>query len=286
LEYVYGFGGARDKHTVPELPEVETTRRGIEPYLKDQIIKTVTIRNAHLRWPIPKVIEQKLLGKKIHSVKRRAKYLLIKTTAGTLILHLGMSGSLRISTQKTAFRKHDHFALTLSNNKDMRLHDPRRFGAVLWTNDDALQHPLLISLGPEPLEEAFNSDYLYRINQNRKVSIKQHIMNSKIVVGVSNIYASESLFLAGIHPKRAAGKISAPRIEKLVESIKSVLTDSILQGGTTLRDFVRENGEPGYFSQRLNVYGKAGDPCPHCGKTIKQIVLGQRSTYYCPKCQH
>ena len=270
---------------MPELPEVETTRRGIEPYLKNRIVKSVTIRNPRLRWPIPKTLAKNLLGQQIYSVKRRAKYLLIKTTAGTLILHLGMSGSLRISAIGTAYRKHDHFALTLSNKKELRLHDPRRFGAVLWTDGDVNQHPLFVSLGPEPLEEPFNSDYLYHSNKNRTVSIKQHIMNSKIVVGVGNIYASEALFLAGIHPKRAAKRISKARIERLVDSIKSVLADSIEQGGTTLRDFVRENGEPGYFAQHLNVYGKTGEPCPHCDKIIKQIVLGQRSTYYCPNCQ-
>jgi len=270
---------------MPELPEVETTRKGIEPYLKNRTVKSVTVRNPRLRWPIPKTLAKSLLGKKILSVKRRAKYLLIETTTGTLILHLGMSGSLRISATGTDYRKHDHFALTLSNKKELRLHDPRRFGAVLWTDDDINQHPLLASLGPEPLEKDFNSIYLYRTNQNRKISIKQHIMNSKIVVGVGNIYASEALFLAGIHPKRAAKRISKVRIERLVGSIKSVLADSIEQGGTTLRDFVRENGEPGYFAQHLNVYGKSGNPCPHCDKIIKQIVLGQRSTYYCPNCQ-
>ncbi len=270
---------------MPELPEVETTRRGIEPYLKNRTVKSVTVRNPRLRWPIPKTIEKNLIGQKILRIKRRAKYLLIETAVGTLILHLGMSGSLRISAIGTAYRKHDHFALTLSNGKELRLHDPRRFGAVLWTKSDVSQHPLLTSLGPEPLEKDFNADHLYHSNQHRKVSIKQQIMNSKIVVGVGNIYASEALFLAGIHPKRAARRISKVRIERLVAAIKSVLTDSIQQGGTTLRDFVRENGEPGYFSQHLNVYGKAGEPCPSCGKIIKQIVLGQRSTYYCPNCQ-
>ena len=270
---------------MPELPEVETTRRGIEPYLQNQIIKTVTIRNPRMRWPIPQTLPGKLQGQRVLSVKRRAKYLLLETAAGTLILHLGMSGTLRISASGTAYRKHDHFALTLTNKKELRLHDARRFGAVLWSDGDALQHPLLASLGPEPLDGEFNPDFLQRACQNRKAAIKQHIMNSKIVVGVGNIYASEALFLAGIHPARAAGRISRPRIERLVDSIKVVLRKSIQQGGTTLRDFVRENGEPGYFSQYLNVYGKTGEPCPGCSTTIKQIVLGQRSTYYCPNCQ-
>jgi formamidopyrimidine-DNA glycosylase len=270
---------------VPELPEVETTRKGIEPYLKHKAVKAVHIFNPKLRWPIPKKLLDTLPGQKIFHVRRRAKYLLIETQAGTLILHLGMSGSLRITPTGTAYRKHDHFALILSNNKELRLYDPRRFGAVLWTEKEINQHPLLATLGPEPLGEAFTTNYLFDANQNRKVSIKQHIMNSKIVVGVGNIYASEALYLAGIHPKRAAGRISRVRIGQLVDAIQSVLRDAIAQGGTTLRDFTREDGRPGYFAQHLNVYGKGGARCPSCDKIIKHIVLGQRSTYYCPHCQ-
>lgn len=271
---------------MPELPEVETSRRGIEPHLLNQTITEVLIRNPKLRWPIPKTLKKKLEGKTIQAINRRGKYILIKFDKGNLILHLGMSGSLRITDPETAFRKHDHFALTISNNKQLRLHDPRRFGAALWQTGDPLKHKLLAKLGPEPLSEAFNTDYLYKTCRNRKASIKQHIMNSQIVVGVGNIYASEALFLAGIHPKRAAGRISKKRIEKLVASIKQILNASIKQGGTTLRDFLREDGQPGYFKQQLNVYGKKGEPCPECENLIKQITQGQRSTYYCPYCQH
>jgi len=271
---------------MPELPEVETSRRGIEPYLLQQEITAVLIRNPQLRWPIPRTLNNKLEGKTIQAINRRGKYILIKIEKGSLILHLGMSGSLRISDPATAFRKHDHFILTFNNNKQLRLHDPRRFGAVLWQTGNPLKHPLLAKLGPEPLSDKFNTDYLYKTCRNRKASIKQHIMNSHIVVGVGNIYASEALFLAGIHPKRAAGRISKHRIEKLVAANKQILNAAIKQGGTTLRDFVREDGQPGYFKQWLNVYGKTDDPCPECGNLIKQITLGQRSTFYCPKCQH
>ena len=270
---------------MPELPEVETSRRGIEPHLLNQTITGVLIRNPQLRWPIPDNLSNQLQGKNIQAINRRGKYILIKINEGSLILHLGMSGSLRISDPETTFKKHDHFVLTFNNNKQLRLHDPRRFGAVLWQTGDPLKHPLLAKLGPEPLGEEFNTGYLYKTCRNRKASIKQHIMNSHIVVGVGNIYASEALFLAGIHPKRAASRISNQRIEKLVVAIKQILNAAIKQGGTTLRDFVREDGQPGYFKQQLNVYGKIGEPCPECGNLIKQITQGQRSTYYCSHCQ-
>lgn len=270
---------------MPELPEVETSRQGIEPYLLNQTITKVLIRNPQLRWPIPNNLTKQLKGKTIQAINRRGKYILIQIDKGNLILHLGMSGSLRISDPETAFRKHDHFVLTINHDKQLRLHDPRRFGAVLWQTGNPLKHKLLSKLGPEPLSEAFNTDYLYETNRNRKASIKQHIMNSQIVVGVGNIYASEALFLAGIHPKRAAGRISKKRIEKLVVAIKQILNAAIKQGGTTLRDFVKEDGQPGYFKQQLNVYGKTGDLCLVCGTPVKQIIQGQRSTYYCPQCQ-
>ena len=270
---------------MPELPEVETSRRGIEPWLQNQRITSVLIRDSRLRWPIPRTLKKKLTGKTIKAVKRRGKYILIEIEDDHLILHLGMSGSLRISDPESEFRKHDHFILTVANIKQLRLHDPRRFGAVLWQKGDALQHPLLKTLGPEPLSQDFNTDYLYVSCQNRKASIKQHIMNNRVVVGVGNIYANEALFLAGIHPKRLASRISRPRIEKLVAAIKQVLNSAIRQGGTTLRDFIRENGQPGYFKQQLNVYDRANEPCPLCGATLLRITLGQRSTFYCPKCQ-
>lgn len=270
---------------MPELPEVETTRRGIEPHLINHHIVETTINNPQLRWPIPKSLPQRIQGQTIQAVERRAKYLLIRLDSGTLIIHLGMSGSLRIVDQEIPFRKHDHFSLSLDSQKQMRLYDPRRFGAVLWKTGDVLEHPLLKSLGPEPLSESFHGDYLVDSCKSRKASIKQHIMNGKVVVGVGNIYASEALFLAGIHPKRRADRISRARLEVLTREIKGVLQASIEQGGTTLRDFVREDGAPGYFKLHLNVYGRNGESCFGCGQAIKQITLGQRSTFYCPQCQ-
>lgn len=270
---------------MPELPEVETTRRGIQPHIEGHAVTKVVIRNPKLRWPVPPQLGRTLKGLNIQAIDRRGKYLLLKTEKGTLLIHLGMSGSLRISEPDFELRKHDHVIIQFDNNLQLRLHDPRRFGAVLWTKEAVENHALISSLGPEPLLNGFNSEYLYQSCIGKKTSIKQHIMNSKIVVGVGNIYASESLFLAGIHPKRQAGKISKVRCEKLTEAIKSILIESIKQGGTTLRDFVRENGEPGYFKQRLNVYGRAGEPCPKCENPVRQITQGQRSTFYCYQCQ-
>lgn len=270
---------------MPELPEVETTRRGIEPHLLDHQVTAVDIRQPKMRWPIPDEIKTALPGQKVMSVERRGKYLLVRFEPGTLLLHLGMSGSLRITPPETELRKHDHFVLKLDSDKELRLHDPRRFGAVLWTDEEPTKHPLINVLGPEPLSEEFSADYLYESCQQRKCSIKQHIMNSHVVVGVGNIYASESLFLAGINPKRPAGKISKKRITNLHDAIQQVLKAAIRQGGTTLKDFVREDGKPGYFKQSLNVYDRAGKPCPNCQKPVKQIVLGQRSTFYCSSCQ-
>lgn len=270
---------------MPELPEVETTRRGIEPHLLKHAVTGVRIRQPKMRWPIPLEIADILPGQTVRSVSRRGKYLLIAFEPGTLLLHLGMSGSLRITPSDTALRKHDHFILQLDSGQELRLHDPRRFGAVLWTNGDPLEHELISKLGPEPLTSCFTAEYLYKSCQNRKCTIKQHIMNSHVVVGVGNIYASECLFLSGISPKRAAGNISRVRIERLHDAIQQVLKSAIRQGGTTLRDFVREDGQPGYFKQSLNVYDRAGKPCPYCQKDIRSIVLGQRSTFYCANCQ-
>lgn len=270
---------------MPELPEVETTRRGIAPHTQDHCIDKVVVRQPKLRWPVPRGLTQKLAGRRIESVSRRAKYLLLGFDNGTLILHLGMSGSLRIVTATEAAGKHDHVDIVLDNGRALRLTDPRRFGAVLWTRETPDSHELLASLGPEPLSDAFDGDYLFQRSRGRKNSIKQFIMDGKIVVGVGNIYASESLYLAGINPKRVAGKVSRERYLKLAEAIKQVLAAAIEQGGTTLRDFVGGDGKPGYFAQKLNVYGKEGEPCPACDTAIKQLVLGQRSTYYCPRCQ-
>lgn len=269
---------------MPELPEVETTRRGITPYVEGVIVKSIIIRQPKLRWPVPDSLHQ-LKGQKISTVTRRAKYLLLQSAKGCAILHLGMSGSLRIIDASLKAEKHDHVDIILATGKALRLHDPRRFGAVLWTHDDPLQHKLLSKLGPEPLSDAFHAPLLYKVSRKRKVSIKQFIMNAQIVVGVGNIYASESLFMAGISPKIRAGRISLLRYEKLVDAIKIILARAIEQGGTTLRDFVQAEGKPGYFQQQLNVYARAGEECAVCHSLIKKITQGQRSSFYCSKCQ-
>jgi len=278
---------------MPELPEVETTCRGILPYIEQQLVAKVIVRQPKLRWAIPPEIHE-MEGAIIQSVKRRGKYILLETVlqknkhekqVATAIIHLGMSGSLRVVDVDLPSEKHDHFDIVFDNGKVLRLRDPRRFGAVLWTRNNPLKHKLLRSLGPEPLEKDFNPDYLYQQSRGRSVSIKQFIMNAHIIVGVGNIYACESLFKAGISPKRLAGKTSSTRYQKLVLMIKDVLTQAIEQGGTTLRDFVQVEGNPGYFQQELFVYGRAGQPCRICGSLIKQIKQGQRSTFYCSKCQ-
>jgi formamidopyrimidine-DNA glycosylase len=269
---------------MPELPEVETSRRGIAPWVENQEIREVIIRDRRLRWPIPIDIDQKLPGQTIHAVRRRAKYLLFETTVGTAMLHLGMSGSVRIIDATEPAAKHDHVDIRFSNGKALRFRDPRRFGSLLWTSNPD-EHHLLRNLGPEPLSRVFDGDYLWQKSRGRRVSIKQFIMNAIIVVGVGNIYASEALFMARIHPKRSAGKISGERMTRLSDAIKSVLELAIEAGGTTLRDFHGGDGEPGYFRQQLNVYGRQGLPCAVCKKPIKAIVLGQRSTFYCTHCQ-
>jgi len=269
---------------MPELPEVETTRKGILPYIDQQIVSKVIVRQPKLRWQVPEEIHD-MEGELIQSVTRRGKYILLETSKGTTLIHLGMSGSLRVLDEGTEYEKHDHVDIVFANKKLIRLRDPRRFGAVLWTTKNPLKHKLIRSLGPEPLGADFNVDYLFRSSRGRKVSIKQFIMNGHIVVGVGNIYACESLFKAGISPKALAGKVSKKRYEKLVATIKGVLTVAIEQGGTTLKDFVQAEGNPGYFQQQLNVYGRAGEVCLVCESSVKQIKQGQRSTFYCSKCQ-
>lgn len=269
---------------MPELPEVETTRRGIAPHVEGHRVSEVVIRQPRLRWPIPDELPIELTGQWINSVERRAKYLLLQANSGTLILHLGMSGSLRLVPVQTPAGPHDHLDICFEN-RCLRLHDPRRFGAALWTRADPAQHPLLSKLGPEPLEDAFDSAYLHGVAQGRKVAIKNLLMDSKTVVGVGNIYANESLFRAGIHPGRAVGGVSRKRLERLVACIKQVLKQAIEQGGATLRDFTREDGRPGYFAQQLQVYGREGEPCSNCGRLIKLIRLGQRASYFCSHCQ-
>lgn len=269
---------------MPELPEVETTCRGIRPYLNQSIIRKWIVRESRLRWPVPEVLSS-LPGQTILDVQRRAKYLLIHCTQGHILIHLGMSGSLRIVPPETPWRKHDHLALELSNNKQLRYHDPRRFGCWLWTTDAPALHPLLRTLGPEPLSEEFTASLLQQRFRTRNLPIKQAIMDARTVVGVGNIYACEALFLARIDPQKPARQVSRKKLELLVSSIREVLEHSILQGGTTLRDFLREDGTPGYFSQQLRVYGRENLPCQTCSQSIKKVTLGQRSTFYCPQCQ-
>lgn len=270
---------------MPELPEVETTRAGIAPHTIGNTISDVIIRNRNLRWPITSGLAAKLKGHTILSVSRRGKYLLLAIDTGSLIIHLGMSGSLRMVVATSPPDKHDHVDIVFANGQCLRFHDPRRFGCVLWSREDPLQHKLIASLGPEPLTDDFSARHLFDLSRNKKAAIKSFIMDSKVVVGVGNIYASEALFRAGIHPKRAAGKVSRPRYERLANEIVEVLTEAIAQGGTTLKDFVGGDGKPGYFQQTLAVYGREGKPCINCGTAIKSVVLGQRSTYFCPQCQ-
>ncbi len=261
---------------MPELPEVEITRRGLAAHLAGLSVADAVIRHPRLRWPIPKNLPKLLRGQTIRALKRRGKYLLVEFDHGTLILHLGMSGSLRILPAGTPAEKHDHFDLALSNGRLVRLRDPRRFGAVLWHEGDPAQHPLLAALGPEPLPDEFGEDdfdarYLHQATRGRRVCIKQYIMNSRVVVGVGNIYANEALFRAGIRPQLAAGKLSLPRCAKLVAEIRATLTEAIQLGGSTLRDFVNTSGQPGYFQQNYWVYGRGGEPCRKGGAPIKQI---------------
>ncbi len=271
---------------MPELPEVETTRRGIAPTIVGETVRRVIVRNRHLRHPVPASLARQLPGKCINAVKRRGKYLLLETGDGTVIVHLGMSGSLRIVADTAPPGKHDHVDIEFNNGHCLRLHDPRRFGLLLWTCADPLRHPLLRDIGMEPLTDGFSGDLLYEKSRGRRVAVKQFIMNANILAGVGNIYANEALFAAGIHPLRPAGRISRQRYHRLAHSIRQVLTAAIEQGGTTLRDFVNGEGKPGYFRQHLHVYDKGGLPCLDCSTPIRHISQGQRSTYYCGRCQH
>lgn len=269
---------------MPELPEVETIRKGIAPAVSGRRIAALVVREPRLRWPVPRSLATEIAGQSVSGVRRRAKYLLIDLERGSLILHLGMSGSLRVLAPETPLIEHDHIDIVLDSGVALRFNDPRRFGSLLWSADP-LAHPLLRRLAPEPLEKAFDGAYLYRVSRGRRVAIKQLLMNSHVVVGVGNIYANEALFRARVHPRRAAGRLSRARIDGLVRAIKSVLTTAIRAGGTTLRDYVGADGSPGYFRQRLYVYERSGKPCRVCRTRIRQFTQGQRSTYYCPKCQ-
>lgn len=270
---------------MPELPEVEITCRGIAPHIINQPIKKLVIRERRLRWPIPsEIIEKQLINQKIVSVSRRAKYIFIQNTNGYLIIHLGMSGTLQICPENSPVKKHDHFDCIFANGKMLRFNDPRRFGCILWAVEPN-QLAIISNLGPEPLSQQFTADYLYQKAQHRQVSIKEFIMNNQIVVGVGNIYASESLFLAGIHPKLPARLLNRSKANELCKAIKQTLEKAILHGGTTLKDFCQSDGKPGYFAQELKVYGRKDKPCFHCKKLIESIRVGQRMTYFCPKCQ-
>ncbi len=270
---------------MPELPEVEITLRGLEPRLAGHRVAGVAIRHPQLRWPVPGNLPRLLPGQTIRALHRRAKYLLVEFDHGTLILHLGMSGSLRILPRGVPPDKHDHFDLILDDGNLLRLRDPRRFGAVLWHEGDGAQHPLLKHLGPEPLLTEFDAAYLYGAIHGRTVAIKQAIMDSHVVVGVGNIYANEALFRAGIRPQRASNRVSKLQCAGLVQAIRQTLRAAIRAGGSTLRDFVNSAGEPGYFQQHYWVYGRAGEACKKCGTPIRQVRQAQRSSFYCPHCQ-
>lgn len=269
---------------MPELPEVETTKRGIEPHVLNQQVERVVVRNGRLRWPVPEDLDVRLSGQSFRSIERRSKYLLLNAEVGTLICHLGMSGSLRVVEQGTEVEKHDHVDIELGNGFALRYTDPRRFGLMLWSAEP-YQHKLLAKLGPEPLSDAFNVEDLYAKAKGRKAAIKPFIMDNAVVVGVGNIYASEALFAAGIDPRRAAGTVSRARYLKLAEEIRRILACAIERGGTTLRDFVGGDGKPGYFQQELFVYGRGGEFCKNCGSTLRETRLGQRASVHCIRCQ-
>jgi len=270
---------------LPELPEVETTRRGISPHITGQTVLRVIIRNASLRWPVPLQLDHILKNHSVTAVDRRGKYILIRFVHGTLIMHLGMSGSLRVLFDVTAPLKHDHVDIEFTGNQLLRYHDPRRFGSILWTSDDPCQHKLLVDLGPEPLQPDFNGDHLYQYSRGRRQAVKSFIMDSHILVGVGNIYASEALFASGIRPQTLAGKVSRERYHKLAIAIRKILNKAITKGGTTLRDFTNSDGDPGYFQQTLNVYGRNQLPCRKCKQPIQLLVIGQRASYFCRHCQ-
>ena len=270
---------------MPELPEVETTRRGITAHATGERVVGVVVREPRLRWPVPGELATQLPGSVIQSIQRRGKYLLFRTDSGTLIVHLGMSGSLRVLEGPTPPGKHDHVDIQLGNGRLLRYNDPRRFGCMLWTLEDPERHPLLHKLGPEPLGDQLSGEYLFARSRGRRAAVKTFIMDAHVVVGVGNIYANEALFAAGIRPGRAAGRVSLNRYAQLVAEIKRVLTAAVTQGGTTLRDFVGGDGKPGYFRQQLNVYDRGGQACHGCGELLLEKRIGQRSSVYCRHCQ-
>ncbi|MCM2336072.1 MAG: bifunctional DNA-formamidopyrimidine glycosylase/DNA-(apurinic or apyrimidinic site) lyase [Pseudomonas sp.] len=269
---------------MPELPEVETTRAGLAPHLLGRRVTGAVLRRPDLRWPIPYEIVDTLPGQRIDAVRRRAKYLLLDTAAGSALLHLGMSGSLRVLPADTPLRDHDHVDLALDSGQVLRFNDPRRFGCLLW-QDAGTVHPLLAALGPEPLSDEFDGDHLFAASRGRSAPVKTFLMDQKTVVGVGNIYAAEALFRAGIAPLRAAGKVSRGRYGALADAVKAILRHAIARGGTTLRDFLSPDGAPGYFEQELSAYGRGGEPCRRCGRPLRQASIGQRASVWCPHCQ-
>lgn len=272
---------------MPELPEVETTRRGLEPLLLGRRITGAVVRNAALRWPVAPELTSRLPGAAITAVGRRAKYLLLTTGHGHLLLHLGMSGSLRVLPAGTPPLKHDHVDILLDDGQCLRLRDPRRFGSILYAGDDPASHALLRNLGPEPLETDARAlgAHLHAASRSRRAAVKLFLMDASVVVGVGNIYASEALFRAGIRPGKPAAGLSRPAYMRLAAVIQAVLAEAIAAGGTTLRDFSNSDGLPGYFAQELAVYGRTGAPCRACTTPIREQRLGQRSTFWCPVCQ-
>lgn len=268
---------------MPELPEVETTRRGIEPHVLHRRVQGLTLRRADLRWPFPETLQQ-LVGERITAVERRAKYLLLHTRRGAALLHLGMSGSLRIVDTALPPRLHDHVDIVLDDGRALRFNDPRRFGALLWQAAGEV-HPLLLALGPEPLGPGFSGEHLFALSRGKRSTVKVFLMDQAVVVGVGNIYAAESLFRAGIDPRREAGRVSRARYASLADAVRDILVHAITRGGTTLRDFLNPQGEPGYFEQELQVYGREGLPCRVCGTALRHVTLGQRATVWCPHCQ-
>lgn len=274
---------------MPELPEVETTRRGLAPHVIGRRIVSLKVRQPALRWPVPQDLGHRLAGGMVAGIGRRGKYLLLEVeggpTRGCLILHLGMSGSLRVVEADTPPGPHDHVDLVFGDGRALRLRDPRRFGALLWQAGDGERHPLLAHLGAEPLSDAFTADYLYQRTRGRSASIKQVLMDANLVTGMGNIYANEALFEAGIDPRHPAGRLAMARCTRLVAAIRCTLERAIEAGGSSLRDFVGPDGSPGYFQQQYAVYGRAGAPCRHCGRAIRQIRQANRSTFFCATCQ-
>ena len=270
---------------MPELPEVETTRRGIAPYATGQAIRTVRIYDRRLRWPVPVDLPERASGRTIDRVDRRSKYLLFRVGADTLLVHLGMTGSLRVHHNVPARIPHDHVDIELASGATLRYHDPRRFGAILWLEGSGDAHPLLASLGPEPFDDAFDADHLWRNTRRRSAPIKLALMDNHLVVGVGNIYANEALFRAGIRPTVPARRLSKPRLQRLADAVRATLTAAIAKGGSTLRDYVDSNGNPGYFQLEYFVYGREGQRCRVCGTALRSARLSGRATTWCPGCQ-